>query len=86
MSDAEYENMTVVFYGQLSEATILRSALEAGGFTIFMEDENMQVMEPVATGGSPLGVRLLARNEDLEDVMASIEELRSGKLALPDED
>ncbi len=86
MSEAEYPNLTVVFHGSLSEATILRSALEASGFDTFMEDENMKVTDPVATGSSPLWVRLLARNDDAPDIEAAIGELRSGKFALPDED
>jgi len=86
MSEPEFPNLTEVFHGPLSEATILRSALESAGFETFMEDENMKVMDPVATGPSPLWVRLLARDADVPDIEAAIEELRSGKLALPDED
>ena len=86
MSEDDYPDLTVVFHGDLSEATILRSALEAAGLDTFMEDENMKVMDPVATGPSPLWVKLLARTEDAPDIQAAIEELRSGKLALPDED
>ncbi len=86
MSESDYTDLTVVFHGELAEATILRSALEASGFNVFMEDENIKVTDPFATGASALWVRLLARAEDAADIKAAVEELRSGKFALPDED
>ncbi len=86
MSETESQGLTVVFHGELSEATILRSALEAAGFDTFMEDENLKVTDPFATGAGPMWVKLLAREEDAADITAAVEELRSGDLALPDED
>ncbi len=86
MSQPEFKDLPVVFHGELSEATILRSALESAGFDVFMEDENLKVTDPFATGAGPLWVKLLARLEDEADIRAAIEELRSGDLALPDED
>ena len=44
------------------------------------------VRDPFATGAGPMWVKLLARPEDAPDIKAAIEELRSGDLALPDED
>ena len=86
MSQPEFKELPVVFHGELSEATILRSALEAAGFELFMEDENLKVTDPFATGAGPMWAKLLARAEDEPDIKAAIEELRSGDLALPDED
>jgi hypothetical protein len=85
MTSPDYQDLIVVFHGELAEATILRSALEASGFDTFMEDENMKVTDPFATGASALWVKLLARKEDAPDVAAAIEELQSGRLALEDE-
>ena len=86
MNQPEFKELPVVFHGELSEATILRSALEAAGFDTFMEDEYLKVTDPFATGAGPLWVKLLARPEDAVDIEAAIKELRSGDLALPDEE
>jgi hypothetical protein len=86
MSNAEYQDLTVVFHGELAEATILRSALEAAGFHTFMEDENMKVTDPFATGASALWVKLLARTEEAPEIEAAVAELRSGRHELPEED
>jgi hypothetical protein len=85
MSEPEYQDLTQVFQGEVHEATLLRSALEAEGFETFIQDENIKVVDPFVTGASPLQAKLLARTEEGAEVAAAIEELKSGEHALDDE-
>jgi hypothetical protein len=77
MSEPEYTDLETVFEGEISEADVLRSVLEAAGFSTCLANENIKVMDPFVTGAGALSVKLRARRDEAEEVRAVIAELRA---------
>ena len=66
-----------VFHGPMVEAMVIRSVLDAHGFTTHIEGEALKTLHPFLTGANALDVRLLASSEDMPGIAEVLPEMRS---------
>ena len=75
-----YREMVSVYRGSLHELLAMRATLACRGIEVFVADENMSMVDPMAISGGVLGSRLMAPRSRAADTVAAIRQIRDGQL------
>ena len=75
--------MIQIFNGNYSEAMIIKNILENDNIEVFIINESMSIIEPVAiSSGGYNAVSLQVNEEDLEKAATILDDYKSGRLDL----
>jgi len=74
--EVEFQDLTTVFEGSISEVMAVKAALGARGFETYTQDDQTKVMDPFITGGNVFLVTLRAPTDTAPAILEILREVR----------
>jgi len=74
--EVEFQELTTVFEGSISEVMAVKAALGARGFETYTQDDQTKVMDPFITGGNVFLVTLKAPVDTAPEILKILDEVR----------